>query len=279
MRKKRNMQIEITFKKAIVAGVVLLALSFAVAMYSFSVRSRYENQIADLQNRVAARDKTIETQKGIYEKLTIQSKDLEQLLGDKDAELTSLKDLLKKQGADLLTANTIIVQLKKELESIHTGPVTPDENIHGAVVVKIDTRDDFDPFHVTGEAWVNCEALTSRVGLKLSQLRQIRFSVVVSQDKNKTWKSSATSNVDNFDVDIALAAVNPYFLEPKWYEKIGMNAEIGVGTSPGFLAGVGVSYQIKKFEFGPKAWFVADPHGIYPYFGAQLTWHPFQNDR
>lgn len=268
---------EISPKQALIAAGVVLALMLGMVAFWTIDKRAHEAQIVQLQNEIASRDKTIETQKGVYQRLALQSQDLTKLIGDKDKELKALKDQLKKQGAELLTANTLVVKLKKELEAHHDGPVvTPDPEKPGVKVALIDTGSQMDPFQVTGKVQVDCDAGTSVVDLKLRQCRPLNISVVVSQDKDGTWRTSATSSIDNFGVDITLAAVNPYILEPRWYEKIGLSADVGVGTGPGFLAGVGVHYQIGKFEVGPKAWVVIDRAGVNPFFGANLLWHPFQ---
>lgn len=260
----------------IVAGVILLCF-VGFAAYHTITKNAYDARIVELQNQVAAKDQTIEVQKGVYEKLTIQTKSLESLLGSKDQELKSLKDQLDKQGAQLLTATSLVVKLRHDLETHSTPtPTVPVPDKPDTQRVMVDSKDDFDPFRVFGQIDVDCKYQTATIGLKLRQLKPLNISVVVSQDKEGTWRSTATSSVANFQVDIALAAVNPYLLEPKWYEKIGLGVDLGVGTNPGLLAGIGVYYTIGKFELGPRAWVVVD-HGVSPYFGAQLLWHPFQH--
>lgn len=268
---------QISLKTALIGAGLLLLAFFGVAVYATSVRRGYEAQIVELQNQVASRDQTIETQKGVYERLAIQSQDLTQLLGTKDKELVLLKDQLKKQGADLLTANTLVVQLQKKIADGNATVVItpPTETAPGQF--KVWRTEQLGPFDVycemSGEQPVREDHVNSHI--ELSQPRPVSFSVVVSQDKNGVWRSAATSSDPDFKVDISLAAVNPYMLEPKWYEKISLSTEVGIGTNPGFLAGLGASYQIGKFELGPKVWVVID-RGVSPYFGASLLWHPFQ---
>lgn len=262
----------------IAGGALLLALAFAGFMtYRDHQRSA---QIVELQNQIALRDKTIEVQKGVYQKLALQTKDLTKLLDEKDTELMALRDQLKKQGSELLTATTLIVKLKKDLKDAREVVVTvPDPLKPGMKRVELDTEEKLDPFQVVGKVDVDCDNGRAGVSIGLLQRSPIKFSVVVSQDKDGSWRSSATSSTSAFDIDIALGAVNPYLLEEKWYEKIGVGVDVGVGTAPGFLGGIGVFYEIGKFEVGPKAWFTATPQGVHPYFGAQLLWHPFKQVR
>lgn len=273
------MQIQVNLKTVLItAGVILAAMVALVAFWTISKNS-YEARIVKLQNDVASRDTTIETQKDVYQKLTIQATDLSKLLDSKDEEVKRLKDQLDKTGAQLLTANTLVVKLKKDLDSSGHIVIQPsDPKYPGIVRAQLDSKTDFDPFRVTGDVVVDCsleQGQAPQAALKLAQTRALKLSVVVSQDKDGTWRSSTSSSESNFQVDIGLSAVNPYMLEPHWYEKIGIGVDLGVGTNPGFLGAVGVSYQIGKFEVGPKVWAVID-RGISPYFGAQLLWHPFQ---
>lgn len=273
------MQIELNLKRALIGAGVILAIALGLVLYATGVRSSYESRIVSLQNQVAERDHTLEVKEGVFQKLAVQDEDLKRMLDEKDEEVVRLKNQLDQQGAQLLTANTLIVKLRKDLQS--TGNVViehPDPKYPDMIVAKLDSKNDFDPFRVTGDVVVDCGIdqpdKTPQSSLKMSQTRPFKFSVVVSQDKDGTWRSSTTSSEKNFQVDIALAAVNPYVLEPKWYEKIGLDIEAGVGTNPGLLGGVGATYRVGKFDVGPKVWVVID-RGVSPYFGAQLSWHPF----
>ena len=267
-----------TLKVALISAGVALLMAIGFASYITIQNQRHNAEITELKNQIASRDKTIEVQQGVYQKLTIQARDLANLLDDKDVALTALRDQLKKQGADLLTASTIIAQLKKDLES--TGHVKPPETTEGVVrKVEFDSGADFDPFLVSGYTTVNCEKPAERdAKLLLQQLSPLKFSVVVSQDKDGTWRTTTSSSSDKFNVDIGLAAVNPYLLEEKWYEKLSLSVEAGVGTNPGLLAGGGIDLEIGKFDVGPRVWAVVD-RGVSPYFGMSFAWHPFKKVR
>jgi major membrane immunogen (membrane-anchored lipoprotein) len=269
-----------SIKVALVVAGVLLTAALAFAGYMTIREHQYSARIVELQNQVAQRDKTIEVQEGVYQRLTQQSKDLDQLLKDKDAELTSLRNQLKKQGSELLTANTLIVKLRKDLQDARDVPVVAvDPAKPGVKQVNIDTNERFDPFQVTGKVDIDCDTSKAHYDVKLSQRSPIRFSVIVSQDKDGTWRSSATSSTKLFDVEIALAGVNPYLLEEKWYEKLSVVTEFGVGTNPGILAAVGADFEIGKFDLGPRVWAVVDTHSASPYFGLSFGWHPFRKVR
>jgi hypothetical protein len=277
---KMNSPFNTPIKLALViaGGTLLLALVFAGFMtWRDHARSA---RIVELQNQIALRDKTIEVQDGVYQKLTLQTKDLISLLNDKDVEMMALRNQLKKQGAELLTVNTVVVKLRKDLNDAKVVTVViPDLAKPGVKQINIDTEDRLDPFQITGQVDIDCDTSQAHYKVGLGQRSPIKFSIVVSQDKDGTWRSSATSSTKVFEVDIALAAVNPYLLEEKWYEKLSVAAELGVGTNPGLLAGVGVNIEIGKFDIGPRVWAVVDSNGASPYFGVSFAWHPFKKVR
>ena len=266
-------------KIALIGASVVLIMAVVFAGYVTMRERAYNAKIVELQNEIALRDKTIEVQRGVYQKLTVQAHDLTKLLDDKDVELSALRNQLKKQGSDLLTANTIIATLKKDLES--AGHVKPPEPTEGVVrKVEFDSGSDFDPFAVSGYTTVNCEKPIERsASLQLQQTTPLKFSIIVSQDKDGTWRTSTSSSSDKFDVNIALAAVNPYLLDEKWYEKISFAVEAGVDTGLGMFAGGGIDVEIGKFDVGPRVGAVIQRDGVAAFFGASFAWHPFKKDR
>lgn len=270
------MQIELNLKRVLIGAGVVLPLLVGFAAYHTVQQNAWKAREVELMNDLAAKDKTIEIKEGLFQKSALQKKGLEDLLSGKEAEIANLKEQLDSQGAELLTVNTLVVRLRKDLASARENvpTTTPNPEKPGVKRLEVDTEGDLDPFLVSGRIDFDCDTSRASVKLGLSQRSPITLTLVVSQDKDGTWRSSATSSTKTFELDIALAAVNPYMLERKWYEKIGLGVDIGVGTNPGFLLGLGAYYEIGKFEVGPRAWMVVD-RGVSAYFGAQLLWHPF----
>jgi hypothetical protein len=227
-------------------------------------KQNYERQLTSLRNEAAASAKTIEVQKGVYEKLTLQNSNMKILLDEKDSQLKLLTGELKKKNEQILVVTSVSVKWKKAYEAVIKGTQSETDGRK-----KVEFAKDFGYIGVNGytltdppEAWV-----------RVQQNRPLRLSVVVSQDKDKVWKTRVTSSEENVEIDMTLAAVNPLILEPKWYEGIGVGIDVGVGN--GFIGGVGATYKIGKFELGPKAWMTATDK-VEKFFGAQFLWHPFQ---
>lgn len=264
-------------KWLIAVGLILLA-AFGIVFVLGMKKHAYEARIVELQNQVAERDQTIEVKEGVYQKLALQTKDLNSLLGEKDAELKALKDQLDSQGAKLLSATKLVVQLREDLKYKEEHPNVvhpPTDNSPMWEETAVNSNDQWDPFRITGKVVFYPQSHASLVELELKQYKPLSISVVLSQDSDGTWRTSSTSSAKNFVVDIQLAAVNPYMLEPRWFEKISLMADVGIGTNPGFMAGVGAAYEIGRFEVGPKVWAVFD-RGASLYAGATLIWHPFK---
>lgn len=265
----------------VVLAVVGVALLAALAFAGFMTLRDHERvaQIVALQNEVAKRDTTIETQKGLYQKLAISSADLQGLLDTQDQQLKELRDQLKKSGDQLLTANSVIAQLKKDLKSatgtVVVQPADPQDPLK--IVSHYDSNADFDPFQVLVDTKVDCAMKDKpQYAVTLHQFKPLKISVAVSQLKDGSWRASATSSSENFNLDIGLAAVNPYLLEEKWYEKIDLVVETGISVNLGLLTGVGADIELGKFAVGPRAWVVFDSNRGSPFFGAALTWYPFK---
>lgn len=248
--------------------VVVIVVSVAIVG---AQKSRYDSQLADLRNAVASRDQTIETQKGVFQKLSLESKDLSGLLDKSDEQVKLLQKELKDGKEQLLAATTIGLKWKKAYEASVKGHQTevPSTEPGGTVRKRVDFENDFGYIGIVGHTLTD----PPEAYVKIQQNRPLRVTVAVSQDKSGAWKTRATSSEENVGVDITLAGVDPWVLQPKWYEHVGVDLDLGVGS--GVLGGLGVSYQIGKFQVGPKAWFTATDR-VDKFFGVGLTWHPFQ---
>lgn len=241
-------------------------------------KNMHDREVTDLQNKLATNSQTIEVQKGEYARLAQESNDLSKLLNAKDEQLKALKTEVKKGNEDLLSINTLMLTWKHayEITLIGTQTDVPPITLPGTTPdptltprKKVAFEKDFGFLALKGHTLTD----PPEAYVKIWQPRPLRLSVIVSQLPDGSWKSRATSSEDNFAIDIALAAVNPRVLEPKWYENIGLSVDLGAAT--GFLAGVGVSYKIGNFEVGPKGW-VTITNRVDGYVGAGITWRPFE---
>jgi len=252
--------------------VCLVGVIVTLVVVGAVQKSSYEDQRIELQNQIASKDKTIEIKDGLFTVLTQQNEDLMSKLNGKDAEIANLKAELKKKDEELLAVTGLVIKWKKAYEDeakAHQSidPTTPGRD-------KVDFEKDFGYIGVSGYTLTN----PAYAWVRVEQKRPLKLTVAVSQDESKAWHTYVTSSEENMEVNIELSAVNPYILQPKWYEGIGVTAMLGGGQSGsgiGGLAGIGLAYKIGNFDVGPS-FIVTASDRVDKYFALTLNWHPFQ---
>lgn len=267
--------------KYLILGLMLalVVMGLGAAWYKHS----YDKQITQLQNEMAEKDKTIEVQKGLYTKLTVQSEDIKGVLDQKDQQVKELLNQISKQKQDLLNASTVVASWKKAYEGLAKATQTdvPPDPTKPAVAgakprEKVDFHQDFGYIGVDGWTLTN----PPQAWVRVKQNRPLKLTLAISQDKDKAWHTYATSSEENVGVDIQVTAVNPLLLQPHWYEKIGIAIDLGMGTNRGglgALAGIGLNYQIKQFTVGPHIWLGINDV-VDKYYGLTFEWRPFQRN-
>lgn len=249
-------------------GVFFVVVVLAVALVV--QRRRHDSELEGLRGEVASRDKTIEAQKDVYEKLAYDNRFVRDLLGTRNEEVVRLKRLLEKRGDELLAAVESSVKWKKAYEAAAEARETRDP---ATGRVRVDFEKDFGYIGVRGHT------LTSppEAFVRVEQNRPLRLTLVVSQAPTGEWRATVASSEENVSVDVGLAAVDPRVLEPRWYERIGLNASLGAAGLPDFLLGAGATVDVaRNFELGPAAWLVASDAGLRLYYGAAVAWRPFR---
>ena len=260
------------------AIIALIALLLFVAIGGAIYKSKYDSQISALQNDKAQMAQTIEVQKGVYEKLVATSQNLENDLSSKDAQIVALKKQVDDQKEQILTLTQVAVQWKTAYEAAVKGTQTTVPATPGSTDVrtKVEFEKDFGYIGAKGytltnppEAWIH-----------IQQNRPLKLSVAITQDAQKAWHSYVTSSEENVSADIQISGVNPFILDKKWYENIGVSVSAAVGTTDagaGGLLGVGLTYKISKFEVGPSV-YVTISNRVDKFFGASFIWHPFASE-
>jgi septal ring factor EnvC (AmiA/AmiB activator) len=85
----------------------------------------HANQVVALQNQLAEKDKTLEIQKGLYTKLTEQTKNIQGTLDSRDTQVKELEDQVKKAKQQLLDATQLVITWKKNYEGLAKATQTP----------------------------------------------------------------------------------------------------------------------------------------------------------
>lgn len=259
---------------ALFVGIVV----FMVKMYLD--KEALKDRVADLHNEIAQTSKTIEIQKGVFQKATSELSDLEEILdsiarGSKQdrEKIEKLMKELDKRNEDILNVTRFALMWRKpyEGEAEANQLVVPPEKEGDPERKKVEFQKDF------GYIGVNGFTLTDPAysWVKVEQKRPLKVTLALSQDKRGRWNTYATTSEDNVAVDIEVASVNPKVLDKKWYEKISVDTSLGVGS--GIVASAGLSYDFGSFSLGPAVFTaVGDGRGDV-YWGANFGWRPFHN--
>lgn len=263
------MTIEVSNKILKIALCVMAGLMLTGVIYAAIQKYSYDKRLIDMNNSLAERDHTIEVQKGVYDKLAIEKKNLEDLLNGKDAEIVELKKELEKKNQELLTATKVAIQWKKAYEALVDATQSEQGNR-----TKVEFKKDFG--YITAEGYTLTNPAQAFISVK--QNRPLKLTVAVTQDETKAWHTYVTSSEENVQADIELSSVNPFMLETKWYEKLSVDALVAVGSGNmgmSGLVGVGASIGVNQFNVGPM-FMVHLGASLDPLVGISFAWRPFQ---
>jgi len=252
--------------------IVLAALMLAGAVYVMLEKRSYDNQITAMNNAIAEKDQTIEVKSGLYEKATLETKNLRDLLDGKDTQIADLKKELDKKDQELIAATNLVIKWRADYQALvaATQTVIPGTLPTDPSRIKVEFEKDFGPILVRGYTLSEPpEAFVS-----LHQQRPLKLTLALSQDSNKLWHSYVTSSDDNSEVDITLSGVNPYFNDPSWYERLSGTVTIAAGSA-GFLGGIGVGVDISQFTISAMA-YDSSSNLVAPLYGLGLQWRPFK---
>lgn len=246
------------------AAIALMVLLIAVGVIAYLKVQAYEKKITDLQNAIATQSVTLEVQKQVYAKLTIKMDDIKSAVDLSTVEGKRLADEVKRNKGELVAVVNQLVQIK---DQIARGRGT---QIDVGGRKKIEFAQDFGFVKVDGYTLSD----PPEYELKLGQgNKPLKIVTAITQQPDGSWKTFVTSSDENVALDIGVSAVNPYILEAKWYEKVKVHLDLGVGS--GVLGGVGASYQLGAFDFGPSLWGTTSSTGGSMFYGINFSWAPF----
>lgn len=253
-----------------VSGLILFLLVISVSAWKYH---KLTSQIFNLQNQIAKDDVTHEVQKNEYERLTIVNRNINDLMQNKDHQIVALAQELKKKNEQIVSFATAELKWKHAYEASVNGKQTEEKGPTGEIRQRVDFSKDFGYIGAEGYTLTN----PPMAHLKIMQNRPLRLSIAMTQKKDGSWSTRVLSSEDNVGIDIQSAYFNPYVLEHRWYEKIGVNFALGGGTTGqgvGAIGGVGLLYDVGQFQLGPNFWTVATDR-VDKFYGMSLVWRPF----
>jgi hypothetical protein len=246
-------------------AVSLIAIVAAMSFALWYGKRAHDSTVRDLQNEIAKRDETVEYQKDVYGKLTIQMKDLNGAIDKSTEEGKRLAAEIKRNGEQIASVTGAVMKLKEQVAKGQGTQTQPEPGRD-----RIDFKHDFGFVAVDGHTITN----PPEYQLKLHQGKEpLKLTLVVTQNKDLGWKTYVASSDSNVAVEIAQATVNPYINRPKWYEGLKLHMDLGVGD--GVLGGFGASFQMQQFDIGPTIWGTTAGGGS-TFYGLNLSWAPFK---
>lgn len=260
--------------KVILGETVAIVSLIVVFIIGVSIKNRIQKaREIELLNQIAFKDKTVEEGKGTYTKLELQLQNVQSVLDQKSVQVQDLEAQVKKDGQDIQSATSVSLKWKQAYEaSVAASQSTVPPQNGQPERKRVDFSQDFGYIHTTGYTLTD----PAYAWLKLEQTKPLTLTMAVTQGKDKTWRAYVTSSDSNMSADIVVSAVNPDINTIRWYERLSVIGQIGVGSS-GVLAGAGLGLQLNRFDFGPSVWAsVTDKASVF--YGLHVAWHPFARE-
>lgn len=262
------------------------ALAIVVGgIYLYYKKIQYENEIADLYNKIARQSKTIEVQKDVYEKKTLELRNLNDLLDSlkKDNNVDKktierLQEEIKKKDLELLAVNRTAIKWKKAYEAEVKANQTnePGENTDDPKDdrIRVEFEKDFGYVGVKGYTLTNPPI----AWLRVQQNRPLFLTMGLTQRPDGGWDTLVSSSEENVQVDVKVSAVNPFILVKKWYEKISVDTGLQVQWNS-MSPYVGLSYPVGPVSVSGGLWGDTENRDVGWYGTINYSWHPFERKR
>lgn len=231
------------------AGIVIAVLAvLAVGMKIGDWwRARGDaDQIAALKIQLGQSQETLEIANDLYAKKVVAYENLGKYLEYKTDEMKALQKQLEDTKAQLLTAEQITLRWKKAYEAAVAAQQSEEPNPDPSLPPRkrVDFSGRLGPIQATGHTLTD----PPEAFLKLEQVDPLKLTIVVAQNKDKSWSTYVTSSDENVGVSVDLASVNPLVLSPKWYQRLWLDLGVAVlGDPAGY---VGASWRGDKYSFG-----------------------------
>lgn len=262
-----------SFRDAAFVSVIMIvgALCVGQCIQKETARRERDRYAAALSNS----EKTVEVERGLFQKKVVELDDLSSLLKTRDKELTDARAVIEHQRADVVAYSELSITWKKKYEGLARAtqtvvhPEKPDDT--GQPVVdrlRVDFSKEMGPFDLSGYTLTSPpEAFVS-----LSQARPIKLGVHLVQLPDGHWSTIVSTGKDaDYSVDVDVSAVNRNFEKQNWRDKLSLDMSVGVYDTPSI--GVGVRYggalslgpACSAYAVGSVSWSC----------GVSVSWRPF----
>jgi hypothetical protein len=266
-----------------ILSIILSALIVVVGGFYAFERYRHSNTKAQLSNKVAKLEGTIKETETAYSKrgviiedLQSENEDLQNIIDDRDEEILAIGEIAFKWKDKYfkiknVKQSVIPVSNVSEVVEIKESCVEDCETFLASNRIRVDFDHQEDPFIVKGFTLTN----PPEAELKLEWTRELKLNLILTKNEDDSFRlylDSRESDVDKIELTLN---VDPAILDEKWYEKIGIGIDLGVGD--GFAGGIRIYYDILDNLFiGPNVVITFDGAGARVYYGATLGFYPFK---
>lgn len=261
----------------------LMAVLVALSIYGFFKFRSFDAEATRLRNELASKDKTVQTIDGAYTKLVQEFDNLKVTNAD-------LQKTIQKSKQDVISAQQIAVFWQKKYDTavkpvpVPPGtPGSPSDWVAGGKETCEAEQTEYSAVSDYGLVKAGCRVLTYDPGIQTRTIlepgsRPLRLDLALTRDTNKQWHSYvkvAAPDDQNISIDIGSTSVNIEPLELKWYEKISVGVDLGIGS--GVLAGANANYEFGQFRLGPSLWGVITSDKGSVFYGLNFQWSPFKS--
>jgi hypothetical protein len=256
---------------------LLMAALLAAVVFGYVKYRGYQNELADLRNQVASKDKTVEELKNTYTKLAIESDGLK-------ASNADLAKLLKKTDQDLIAETQARVYWKGKYEyDIAHHPAAPgDPGSFKPPATQVACTDkpqtysgtqDIGLLKLTVDTFTVDPSYQTKLKIEPGS-KPLILTLDLTRDAKKQWHQHVQSSDDRIGVEIGINSVNIEPLQLRWYERLKVHIDVGAGN--GIITGAGGAVQFGAFDLGPSIWAVPTLTPK-PFYGINFSWAPFKS--
>jgi len=233
-----------------------------------------DGQLADLAETVKTKDGAFKKLTGEFDDLKVTNKELQKTIDKAKEDVVSAQQLAvkwEKKFNDLVPLVPVFV-----IDPLQWGKM-PDAHKCASPAKEYRAEKDY------GIVKAGCNVLTfdpdaqTRLTLEGGS-RPLGLNIAVTRNPEKQWNTYVKvepPDDQNLSVNIVSTRVNMEPLKLRWYEKVGVHIDIGVG--PGVLGGAGLNYEFGQFNLGPSIWGVVNNGTAGSFYGLNFNWSPFKS--
>jgi hypothetical protein len=255
----------------LLAGLLVVSGIFYIVERSSNkkVRRELNNEIAKLEGVVKETETAYSRRALEVRDLEIKNKDLSVKIKDRDEKITALGEaVLKWKGKYFKIKGTQSV-VDSDGNETSLDLECRECLIGKRFIVGFDeTKDHW-------RVWGNTITNPPEAEINISWASGLRLSFILTRNEDDTFRLYLDSDSPDLVPAELELAIDPSVFEKKWYEKIGVGLDIGVGE--GVYSAVQLHYDIFDDLFvGPKLIWTYDGNKLRKLYGATFGWYPFR---